>query len=186
MDRDRCDNFTRAFANGVTRRRAVGALVAGVFGVAPAVATMQDSGAHGSDDHKRKPDCCPSTRPTLCGYTCVDTEDDPLNCGKCGNICPSGTCDDGKCKSAPKPTKTPETTRTPQPTRTPTPTKTPVLTATNTPTDTPVVPTNTPTNPPTHPPVVPTSTPTGTPTNTPTGTPTDTPTNTPTGTPTDT
>ena len=82
MDRDRFDNFTRAFANGVTRRRAVGALVAGVFGVAPAVATMQDSGAHGSDDHKRKPDCCPSTRPTLCGYTCVDTEDDPDNAGK--------------------------------------------------------------------------------------------------------
>lgn len=39
---------------------------------------------------------------TACDGRCVDTDDDLLNCGECGNVCPTGphgvaTCDSGDC-----------------------------------------------------------------------------------------
>jgi stigma-specific protein Stig1 len=36
---------------------------------------------------------------TQCGFVCVDIEDDPMNCGGCGNVCPAspGVCMDGEC-----------------------------------------------------------------------------------------
>jgi len=44
-------------------------------------------------------DCTPNT---CCKSECVDTAQDPLNCGKCGRVCESashgiGTCVEGKC-----------------------------------------------------------------------------------------
>lgn len=32
-----------------------------------------------------------------CGGTCVDTTSDPLNCGQCGNVCPSQICQMSQC-----------------------------------------------------------------------------------------
>jgi hypothetical protein len=42
-------------------------------------------------------DCAPLTR---CGRTCIDTEGDRLNCGGCGNVCPSGVCIGGSCDAS--------------------------------------------------------------------------------------
>jgi len=37
---------------------------------------------------------------TQCGLACVDTADDPRNCGECGNVCRAGTvCEEGSCRS---------------------------------------------------------------------------------------
>ncbi len=35
---------------------------------------------------------------TECDLACVDTNDDPNNCGECGNVCASGECVDGVCR----------------------------------------------------------------------------------------
>ncbi|MBK7395967.1 MAG: hypothetical protein IPJ34_06585 [Myxococcales bacterium] len=35
-----------------------------------------------------------------CGGVCVDPDIDPLNCGGCGNVCPTGLCNGGKCRGA--------------------------------------------------------------------------------------
>ncbi|HEY4107088.1 MAG TPA: hypothetical protein VGM44_24475 [Polyangiaceae bacterium] len=36
----------------------------------------------------------------LCGNQCVDLNIDPLHCGSCPNVCPSGICQGGKCVGA--------------------------------------------------------------------------------------
>lgn len=61
------------------------------------------------------PYCCPSGQlcgstccqkssvlgsQTCCGGKCVDTQFDPQNCGRCGNVCDSGTCGKGVCAFA--------------------------------------------------------------------------------------
>ena len=40
---------------------------------------------------------------SCCGTTCLDLDRDPLNCGACGNRCPSDKffCEGGACKAAP-------------------------------------------------------------------------------------
>jgi hypothetical protein len=37
---------------------------------------------------------------TLCNNQCVDLNIDPLNCGSCGDVCPSGICQGAKCVGA--------------------------------------------------------------------------------------
>ncbi|OJJ30821.1 hypothetical protein ASPWEDRAFT_44800 [Aspergillus wentii DTO 134E9] len=33
----------------------------------------------------------------LCNKACANIKTDPNNCGSCGNVCPSGNCQNGKC-----------------------------------------------------------------------------------------
>lgn len=47
--------------------------------------------------------CCASGSTgtqTCCGGKCVDLQFDAQNCGRCGNVCPSGVCRQGVCASA--------------------------------------------------------------------------------------
>jgi hypothetical protein len=51
----------------------------------------------------RAPDCKKCTPKqeghTCCKETCIDTQTDPNNCGRCGTVCPKGeTCRGGKCE----------------------------------------------------------------------------------------
>ena len=41
---------------------------------------------------------CTDAAETNCGGSCVDLNDDPLNCGSCGNVCVSGSCLPGNGK----------------------------------------------------------------------------------------
>ncbi len=42
---------------------------------------------------------CPPAAQTACGTTCVDTQGDAKNCGRCGHDCLVGTCNAGKCSA---------------------------------------------------------------------------------------
>ena len=46
--------------------------------------------------------CVPACPPPLteCGDQCVDLNIDPFNCGSCGNVCPTGLCQGGRCVGA--------------------------------------------------------------------------------------
>jgi hypothetical protein len=60
---------------------------------------------------------CPAALPTYCGElgendpnyvdNCADTENDPNNCGSCGNVCGSGVCVDGVCAEGATPVPIP-------------------------------------------------------------------------------
>jgi hypothetical protein len=40
---------------------------------------------------------CPQTGNTFCANGCLKLDDDPNNCGACGNVCVSGHCSQGAC-----------------------------------------------------------------------------------------
>jgi hypothetical protein len=45
--------------------------------------------------------CVPCDPPlSRCGNTCVNLNTDPLNCGRCGNVCPTRLCQGGVCVGA--------------------------------------------------------------------------------------
>lgn len=82
-------------------RLAVMGLAAGALGVgcggddSTATTTVPDAGV-ASADAGSGPSCAAPA--TLCGSTCVDTKNDPTNCGGCGNACPAGqACVAGQC-----------------------------------------------------------------------------------------
>jgi hypothetical protein len=98
----RFDAFTRALAGNSSRRSVLKGLlggaaagVAGLAGVAGASAAPGGNGNAGGGS--KKPDCCPTTLPRLCGNTCTDPQSDPNNCGACGTVCASGVCTNGAC-----------------------------------------------------------------------------------------
>lgn len=43
------------------------------------------------------PDLAPVCAKTVCGAMCIDTSNDPKNCGRCGRDCEGTTCTDGMC-----------------------------------------------------------------------------------------
>src|SRR5687768_5305527 len=100
MERDLFDDLTRAVASGVSRRSAIRALFGGG---AAAVAGETTTAAEGK---KAKPDCCPTERPKLCDFTCVDVASDPNHCGGCETVCASGSCTNGVCDPVTGPTCT--------------------------------------------------------------------------------
>jgi hypothetical protein len=47
---------------------------------------------------------CGNCAMVCCGIQCVDTSNDPTNCGACGNVCDiNGTCQLGRCVLPPPP-----------------------------------------------------------------------------------
>jgi hypothetical protein len=57
--------------------------------------TGSGSTAHSAGVCQPATGCGGST--TLCGTDCVDLTTDPANCGRCGNPCVSGACQNGEC-----------------------------------------------------------------------------------------
>jgi hypothetical protein len=52
--------------------------------------SSKDSGATSKDATTSQPDTGTPCAYTTCGSQCIDTTGDDLNCGSCGNACPSG------------------------------------------------------------------------------------------------
>ncbi len=89
MDSQRFDGLAKRFASTLSRRRLLGA----AFGAAPAVAHAPAA---------RIGEICVSfigcTTGTCCNFTCVDTNSDARNCGRCGSACtPGALCSNGRC-----------------------------------------------------------------------------------------
>ena len=59
--------------------------------------TATDAGLADGPPDTVPPDvgCAPPS--TLCGGACVNTSDDPSNCGACGNVCNGASCSAGHC-----------------------------------------------------------------------------------------
>jgi hypothetical protein len=66
----------------------------GIVCVAPTSACLRD----GTGAYTCQPPC---VAPLVeCGGTCIDVENDPLNCGACGKVCPSNLCASRVCLGA--------------------------------------------------------------------------------------
>jgi hypothetical protein len=93
MDADRSDRLARSIAAPVSRRSLVKTVAGGV--AAAVVAAL--GGGSAAAAYRR---CTlPNGRSgRLCNGVCLDTANDPKNCGACGRVCPSGTfCCNGWC-----------------------------------------------------------------------------------------
>jgi cytochrome c peroxidase len=66
---------------------------------APVAGGVSGSGMHRDAATEPMPDAWPCPAPgTLCGNLCVDINVDPMNCGRCGHVCPAGyVCNLGGC-----------------------------------------------------------------------------------------
>ena len=120
MDRDRFDSLSKAVAAGASRRQLLKLLAGGALGGIAGVARI------GSGDAKPRPDgctgsggncdasrpCCADsvcingkcclTRKICDGARCTDLDNDPNNCGSCGNACAVGQiCLAGVCGCTP-------------------------------------------------------------------------------------
>jgi hypothetical protein len=62
----------------------------------PLCAPIEGAGGSGGGPEY---ECVPACDPPLvqCDDQCVDTETNPLHCGRCNHVCPSGICEDSKC-----------------------------------------------------------------------------------------
>lgn len=61
---------------------------------------VTDGGIDGAvpPDSTPPPDAFVCALPDLtCGEACVDAQNDPFNCGRCGHVCPTGICSLGVC-----------------------------------------------------------------------------------------
>lgn len=98
MEQRRFDDLTRRLGANSSRRTVLKGLLAGaVGGFAGLVGGGEALAAKGSGG-SNKPDCCPSSAPRLCDYTCVNVSTDPNHCGGCASACPTGaTCQNGAC-----------------------------------------------------------------------------------------
>jgi hypothetical protein len=94
MGADRFDDLTKALAAGASRRGMLRAVVAAVGG------TVLANLARGSA--LAQPPSCPAGRTRCEGVQgCVNLQNDPRNCGQCGNRCPPGArCAQGTCLEA--------------------------------------------------------------------------------------
>jgi hypothetical protein len=97
MDADRLDALARSLAAVGSRRRALAAVLSGVLSL-PSLARPDDAAAAKKNKRRkgRKKKCKGSKK--RCGGKCVNTCNDPRNCGSCGKrcqlnaICSAGTC----------------------------------------------------------------------------------------------
>jgi hypothetical protein len=92
------DAFSKSLAEPVSRReslRRLGAVFAG--GVLSALGLAAARGAHNQNECWDDEDCFPGL--ACCSGVCSDLNEDPNNCGACGNVCPPqfgcsfGTCE---------------------------------------------------------------------------------------------
>jgi len=117
LDGRRFDDMTRGVGAASTRRRVVAAalgLAAATVGSDAVDAQRATCRANGASCG-RHPQCCTGYCQTSrqaprrlrnrcacpsgeCDRVCVDFDSDPVNCGRCDNVCPAGyTCDAGDC-----------------------------------------------------------------------------------------
>lgn len=87
MDPTRFDELTKSLTTKTSRRQALKTFVATAFS---GVLTLSGLGRAFA---KKK---CPPGQ-TNCGGKCVNTSNDPNNCGVCGTVCISGLCVSGLC-----------------------------------------------------------------------------------------
>jgi len=87
MEPSQFDELTKSLATPTSRRQALKTLAATTFGGLFALRGLGTVFA--------KKQCPPGL--TNCGGKCVDTKNDPNNCGVCGTKCKSGLCVNGLC-----------------------------------------------------------------------------------------
>ncbi len=116
MDGNRFDDLAKGLATSHTRRSLLRALagatlatVAGVRNAGRAAGAGSKGALCNRNSHCASGYCAPRDRAgrrrcscapglTDCGVTCVDTDNDPLNCFACGRACAvNETCSEGAC-----------------------------------------------------------------------------------------
>ena len=96
------DSWSRVAAAAMAAAWVAGSLFAGGCGGSTAStsgtggAATTSTGTTGKGGGDAGPTC--GTSSTLCDGSCVETQNDPANCGACGTVCPTGqVCSVGQC-----------------------------------------------------------------------------------------